>query len=123
MQIMFLLKPKYHLPVSIKGFKDGDYSMIFGYPGGTNRYETSYGVQLATDINNPALVELRDVRLKYMFEQMKNDAAVKLQLASGYASIANYWKFFDGETRQLLKFDTYGAKQKDEAAFIQLGKR
>jgi len=111
------LKPKYHLPVSIKGFKDGDYSMIFGYPGGTNRYESSYGVKLATDINNPSLVELRAVRLKYMFEQMKKDPAVKLQLASRYASIANYWKFFDGETRQLLKFDTYGAKQKDEEAF------
>jgi hypothetical protein len=116
------LKPKYHLPVSIKGIKDGDYSMIFGYPGGTNRYETSYGVKLATDINNPSLVELRAVRLKYMYNQMKNDAAVKLQLASRYASIANYWKFFDGETRQLLKFDTYGAKQKDEAAFVQWAK-
>lgn len=116
------LKPKYHLPVSIKGIKDGDYSMIFGYPGGTNRYETSYGVKLATDINNPSLVELRAVRLKYMYNQMKNDAAVKLQLASRYASIANYWKFFDGETRQLLKFNTYGAKQKEEAAFVEWAK-
>lgn len=116
------LVPKYHLPVSLKGFKDGDYSMIYGYPGGTNRYETSYGIQLATDINNPSLVKLRDVRLKYMFEQMKSSKAVKLQLASSYAGIANYWKFFDGETKQLLKFDTYGAKQKDEAAFISWAK-
>lgn len=116
------LKPKYHLPVSLKGFKDGDYSMIYGYPGGTNRYETSYGVKLATDITSPALVKLRDVRLKLMFEQMKKDPAVKLQLASNYAGIANYWKFFDGETKQLLKFDVYGAKQKDEAAFIEWAK-
>jgi hypothetical protein len=116
------LKPKYHLPVSLKGFKDGDYSMIYGYPGGTNRYETSYGVQLATDITSPALVRLRDVRLKLMFEQMKKDPAVKLQLASNYAGIANYWKFFDGETKQLLKFDVFGAKQKDEAAFISWAK-
>ena len=116
------LKPKYHLPVSLKGFKDGDYSMIYGYPGGTNRYETSYGVKLATDITSPALVKLRDIRLKLMFEQMKKDPAVKLQLASNYAGIANYWKFFDGETKQLLKFDVYGAKQKDEAAFINWAK-
>jgi hypothetical protein len=74
------LVPKYHLPVSLKGFKDGDYSMIYGYPGGTNRYETSYGIQLATDINNPSLVKLRDVRLKYMFEQMKSSKAVKLTI-------------------------------------------
>ncbi len=97
------LKPKYFLPVSIKGVKDGDYAMTYGYPGSTNRYETSYGVRLKTDIENPALVELRDMRLKYMFEQMKKDPAVKLKLASNYAGIANYWKFFDGESKQLLK--------------------
>jgi len=111
------LKPKYSLPVSIKGIKDGDYAMIYGYPGGTNRYETSYGVKLSTDINNPSLVALRDVRLKAMFEEMKKDPAVKLQLASNYAGIANYWKFFDGETKQLLKYDVYGQKKKAEDAF------
>lgn len=113
------MKPKWFLPVSIKGVKEGDFAMIWGYPGGTNRYESSYGVRLATDINNPTLVKLRDVRLKYMFEEMKNDPAIKLQLASDYAGIANYWKFFDGETKQLLKYDIYGQKQKSEAAFIK----
>jgi len=113
------LKPKYHLPVSIKGVKDGDFAMIWGYPGSTNRYESSYGVQLASDINNPTLVKLRDMRLKYMFEEMKKDPAVKLQLASDYASVANYWKFFEGETKQLLKYDVYGQKKKTEEGFIK----
>jgi hypothetical protein len=113
------LKPKYFLPVSLKGVKDGDYAMIYGYPGGTNRYETSYGVKLKTDIENPALVELRDMRLKYMFEQMKNDPAVKLKLASSYAGIANYWKFFDGESKQLRKYGIYEKKQADEQAFLK----
>ncbi|HEX3024400.1 MAG TPA: S46 family peptidase [Chitinophagaceae bacterium] len=116
------LKPKYYLPVSIKGFKDGDFSMIYGYPGGTNRYETSYGVKLSIDINNPTLVKLRDVRLRYMFDEMKKDPAIKLQLASSYASIANYWKFYDGETKQLLKYDVTGQKQKTEADFIEWAK-
>ncbi|MFM7646218.1 MAG: S46 family peptidase [Sphingomonadales bacterium] len=110
-------KPKWYLPVSLKPLKDGDFAMIWGYPGSTNRYESSYGIKLATDINNPTLVKLRDARLKYMFEEMKKDPAVKLQLASSYASIANYWKFFDGETKQLLKYDVYGQKQKAETAF------
>ncbi|MBL0330631.1 MAG: S46 family peptidase, partial [Bacteroidetes bacterium] len=74
-------KPKYFLPVSIKGLKDGDYTMIYGYPGGTNRYETSYGVKIKTDIENPSLVGLRDVRLKHMLEEMKKSPAVKIQLA------------------------------------------
>jgi hypothetical protein len=111
------MKPKWYLPVSLRPLKDGDFSMIWGYPGGTNRYESSYGIKLATDINNPTLVKLRDARLKYMFEEMKKDPAVKLQLASSYAGIANYWKFFDGETKQLLKYDVYGQKKIAEEKF------
>jgi len=116
------LKPKWFLPVSIKGFKDGDYTMTYGYPGSTNRYETSYGVKLKTDIDNPTLVKLRDVRLKYMLEEMKQDPAVKLQLAPSFATIANYWKFFDGETKQLLKYDVIGQKKKAEEKFINWAK-
>ena len=116
------LKPKHFLPVSIKGLKNGDYAMIYGYPGGTNRYETSYGIKLKTDIENPSLVQLRDARLKLMYEQMIKDPAVKLKLASNYASIANYWKFFDGETKQLKKFGTYQQKQDYETAFLKWAK-
>ncbi len=111
------LKPKWFLPVSLKGVKENDFAMIWGYPGGTNRYESSYGIKLATDVNNPTLVKLRDMRLKYMFEEMKKDPATKLKLASSYAGIANYWKFFDGETKQLLKYDIYGQKKAAEEKF------
>ena len=96
--------------------------MIYGYPGSTNRYETSYGVKLKIDINNPTLVKLRDMRLKYMFAEMKKDPAIKLQLASSYASIANYWKFYDGETKQLIKYDVYGQKKKAEEQFMAWAK-
>ncbi|RYZ74631.1 MAG: S46 family peptidase [Proteobacteria bacterium] len=111
------LKPKWFLPISLKPLKDGDFAMIWGYPGSTNRYESSYGIALSIDVNNPTLVKLRDVRLKYMFEEMKKDPAIKLQLASSYAGIANYWKFYDGETKQLIKYDILGQKKKAEAAF------
>jgi len=116
------LKPKHFLPVSIKGLKNNDFAMIYGYPGGTNRYETSYGIKLKNDIENPSLVELRDIRLKLMHEQMIKDPAVKLKLASNYASIANYWKFFDGETKQLKKFGTYEQKQNYESSFLKWAK-
>ena len=116
------LKPKYFLPVSIKGIKDGDYAMIYGYPGGTNRYETSNGIKLKNEIENPSLVGLRDMRLKYMHEQMIRDPAIKLKLASDYAGIANYWKFFDGETKQLVKFKTYDQKKIYEDKFTTWAK-
>ena len=110
-------KPKHFLPVSLKGVKNGDFAMIYGYPGGTNRSESSFGVKLKTDISNPTLVKLRDMRLKYMFAEMQKDPATKLKLASNYASIANYWKFFDGESKQLLKFKTHENKQIYEQKF------
>ncbi len=110
-------KPKHFLPVSIKGVNDGDYAMIYGYPGGTNRYETSYGVKLKIDIENPNLVNLRDARLKAMMAEMIKDPAVKIQLASSYAGIANYWKFFDGESKQLIKHNVIAQKEKDEKNF------
>ncbi len=116
------LKPKHFLPVSIKGIKDGDFAMIYGYPGGTNRYETSNGIKLKNEIENPALVGLRDMRLKYMHEQMIKDPAVKLKLASNYAGVANYWKFFDGETKQLIKFHTYDQKKAYEDKFTAWAK-
>jgi hypothetical protein len=116
------LKPKHFLPVSIKGVKDGDYAMIYGYPGGTNRYETSMGIKLKNEIENPSLVNLRDMRLKYMHEQMIKDPAVKLKLSSDYAGIANYWKFFEGETKQLLKFNTFQQKQQYEQNFAKWAK-
>lgn len=114
--------PKHFLPVSIKGLNDGDYAMIYGYPGGTNRYETSHGVKLKVDIDNPSLVNLRDARLKCMLAEMVKDPAVKIQLASSYAGIANYWKFFDGESKQLIKHNVIARKQKDEEAFTNWAK-
>jgi hypothetical protein len=116
------LKPKWFLPVSLSGYKDGDYAMIYGYPGGTNRYETSYGIKLKNEINNPSLVNLRDVRLKAMYAQMIKDPAVKLKLADSYSGIANYWKFFDGETKQLEKYHVFENKQKDENKFAAWAK-
>ncbi|HYC28447.1 MAG TPA: S46 family peptidase, partial [Chitinophagaceae bacterium] len=116
------LKPKYFLPVSIKGVKEGDFAMVWGYPGSTNRYETSMGIKQKIDIDNPTLVKLRDIRLKYMFEEMKKDPAIKLQLAGDYANIANYWKFYDGETKQLIKYDVYGQKKKQEDAYAAWAK-
>lgn len=115
-------QPKHFLPVSIKGLNDGDYAMIYGYPGGTNRYETSFGIKLKNDIDNPSLVKLREARLKFMLAEMVKDPAVKIKLASSYAGIANYWKFFDGETKQLIKHNVIGLKQKEEAAFVNWAK-
>ncbi len=111
------MKAKSFLPISLKGVKDGDYAMTLGYPGGTNRFETSYGIDLASKVADPAIVELREKRLALMFEEMKKDAATRLKLASSYAGIANYWKFFKYEGLQLIKRNVAEQKRQEESKF------
>ncbi len=110
-------KPKKFLPVNIAGVENNDYAMIMGYPGRTNRYETSYGVDLAVNETNPAIVGLRDARLAIMRKYMRQDKAVNLKLASSYAGIANYWKYFIGQTEQLKRLNVVADKQKQEEEF------
>jgi hypothetical protein len=110
--------PKHHLPVSLKGVHENDYAMIMGYPGRTTRYLTSYGVNLATSITNPSVVKIREKRLSIMRGEMDKDMAVNLQYASTYASVANYWKYFIGQTEQLKNLHIYEKKQGEEKEFM-----
>lgn len=112
-------KPKHYLPVSIKGVQENDFSMVVGYPGRTNRYETSHGVDLAISETNPSIVKIRDMRLAIMRKYMQQDPSVKLMLASNYASIANYWKYYIGQTEQLKRLNVIGEKRKQEKEFLQ----
>ncbi len=110
-------RPKWHLPVSIKGVREGDYAMIFGYPGRTNRYEVSYGVDLAVNVTNPAIVACRDLRLAIMRRHMDMNKATYLQLTSLYSRIANYWKYYIGQTEQLKRLDVVNEKAQKEDKF------
>lgn len=115
-------QPKHFLPVSIKGVNEGDYAMIMGYPGRTNRYETSYGVDLAITETNPSVVKIRDMRLSIMRKYMRENKAVNLKLATKYASVANYWKYFIGQTEQLKRLNVIADKQQQEKDFIAWSK-
>ncbi len=95
------MKPKHHLPISMEGVKEGDFTMIFGYPGSTDRYLSSYGVKQAIDLYNPSVVEVRDMKLAIMKKYMDADEATRIQYASKYARVSNYWKYYIGQTEQL----------------------
>ena len=111
--------PKKFLPISLKGEREGDYAMIFGYPGRTNRYEVSYGVDLAVNVTNPAIVSCRELRLAIMRRHMDMNKATYLQITSLYSRIANYWKYFIGQTEQLKRLDVVNQKAKSEDKFSQ----
>lgn len=116
------LKAKHHLPINLKGINSGDYAMIMGFPGRTNRYEFSQGVQIATDLVDPAIVALRDVRLNAWREEMKKDTDIRLKLSGDFASVSNYWKYFRGEAEQLKNNKVFEQKQKEEKAFAAWAK-
>jgi hypothetical protein len=115
-------KPKHSLPVSLKGINEGDYAMIYGFPGRTNRYEFSNGIQLAQDKVNPTIVNLRDIRLKAWKEVMDKSEADRLLLSAQYAQVANYWKYFIGQTEQLKRLKVYEGKVADEKQFAEWAK-
>ena len=113
------LTPKHHLPVSLNGVKEGDFSMVFGFPGSTDRFLTSTGIEQAINLYNPTVVEIREQKLAIIKKAMDADDAVRIALASNYASTANYWKYFMGQTRGLKRLDIEGKKRGEEAAFEQ----
>jgi len=113
------LKSKKFLPVSIKEKKKGDYAMIMGYPGRTNRYATSYTINYVAEKNNPMVVKIRTKKLEILKEDMAADPAVRIKYASKYAASANYWKKFSGEITGLKKLDVYNRKKEIETQFLQ----
>ena len=115
-------KPKRFLNISAKGVKDGDYAMVYGFPGRTNRYENSYGIKLAIEKVNPAIVALRDVRLSEWKYEMDKSDSVRLLLSSNYARVSNYWKYFIGQTEQLKHLKVVDEKKNLENQFITWAK-
>lgn len=112
------LKPKHSLPVSLKGFKPGDFSMILGYPGRTNRYLTSYGIEQMVYKDYPAWVKASKVAMDVMKKYMDADKATQLSYASQYASVANYWKNRQGTIDAVLTNGTIGSKKDLERQFM-----
>ena len=113
------LTPKHHLPVSLKGVQKNDFAMIWGYPGGTQRYLTSYGVNYSIESFNPTLVEIWGTKLEIWKKFMDQDKTINIQYASKYAGTANGWKMFIGQTRGLKRMHVYDKKQALENQFTQ----
>jgi hypothetical protein len=112
------LKPKHHLPISIAGVKKDDFAMIWGYPGGTNRYMTSYGVAYNQEVYSPTLVELFGKQLEILKEDMDADPRVNIQYASHYALYANYWKNLIGQMKGIKNLTVIEKKRAIEDDFL-----
>lgn len=120
-------KPKHFFPISINGIKENDFTMVMGYPGRTQEYLPAIAVDQIVNTLNPVKIEVRDAALKVQDGFMRKDNAIKIQYASKYAAVANYWKKWIGETKGLKKSNAISVKQKFEASFqekvIKAGKQ
>lgn len=109
--------PRQHLSVSTAGVKKDDFSMVMGYPGSTERYMSSFEVAMNYNQSNPAKIKLREKRLALMKEDMDADPTVRIQYASKYARVSNYYKYFIGQNQGLKRLHVIEDKEVEEAAF------
>ncbi len=107
-------KPKKSLTLSLKGIKNGDYAMIMGFPGRTQRYEFSRGIQVLQDTDNPIHIEYWKMITETMKADMDKDPTVRLMLASRYAQLMNYYKYSIGQNLQLKRLQTVDKLKKKE---------
>ncbi len=110
------LKPKNHLKISLKGVKEGDFTMIMGYPGRTNRFATSDELKEML-AENDIRIAARTLRQDLMMEDMLADPKVKIQYASKYSGSSNGWKKWKGMKLAFDKLDVIGRTEAEERAF------
>lgn len=116
------LKAKKHLAISLKGINEGDYAMIMGFPGSTNRYLTQSEVKQRMHSTNEPRIRIRGVRQDVLKKEMAASDKVRIQYASKYAGSSNYWKNSIGMNKAIIDNDVLGTKAAQEAKFAEFAK-
>jgi len=112
-------QPKHSLPISLDGVEEGDFTLVFGFPGRTQQYLPAAAVEQVVDVLNPAKIALRDQTLEIMNAAMQADPEVRIKYASKQARIANSWKKWIGENQGLERTQGIAKKQGLEAEFLE----
>lgn len=112
-------KPRHFLPISLDGAEEGDFTMVYGFPGATNEYLPGIAVRQTAEVLDPAKVAIRDRALKIVDGFMRRDPAIKIAYVARYASIANAWKKWLGEMEGLKKYGALEKKRAYEAEFTR----
>jgi len=104
-------KPAYYFPISIKGVKEGDFTMVFGYPGSTSEYVPSYHIDMIKNYIDPEMISIRTKKIEIIDEAMNSEPLIRLQYSAKKAGISNSWKKWIGEIQGLERMNTIGKKQ------------
>lgn len=114
------MKPRHFFPVSLDGVDEGDFTLVFGFPGRTYQYLPSFALAQTADIIDPVRIGVRDISLGIMDKQMRSNEDVRLAYASKYAGLANSWKKWIGEIAGLKSKQAVSEKEKQEADFTAI---
>ena len=111
------MQSKHYLPINIKGVQQGDYAMVMGYPGSTDRYSTSRTISNIIEQEGPSIIDCRTTKLNAYRKHMDADQEVFIKYASKQASVSNYWKYYIGQVKQLQRNRVYDRRLAQEEAF------
>lgn len=115
--------PKHFLPISLDGISEDDFTLVFGFPGRTQEYLPAVAIDQIVKELNPAKIEIREQALAVQDAFMRKDNAIKIQYASKYARIANYWKKWIGENKGLIKSNAVALRKEYEKRFLENAKK
>jgi hypothetical protein len=110
-------KPAYYFPISLKGVHEGDFTMVFGYPGTTYEYVPSFHIDMVKNLINPKMIDIRTKKIEIMDAAMNTDPLIRIQYSSKKSGIANSWKKWIGENQGLERMKTIEKKQEFETDF------
>lgn len=110
-------KPRQHFQISLQGYNKGDYTMTLGYPGNTERYLTSFGIEEIKNIINPIVGEVRGLKQDIWEKAMQSSEEINIKYAAKHSESSNYWKYAIGQNEALEKLGVIGQRKTQEAAF------
>lgn len=113
-------KPKHFLPISLKGVKEGDFTLVMGFPYATSSYLPSYGVKQVLEVNDPVRVGMRDISMAHLGEASRENPETNLKYAAKMAGISNGWKKWKGEIQGLRRSNAVGKKEHLEEQFAEI---
>ncbi len=111
--------PLMHMPISLNGAEEEDFTFVFGFPGRTQQYLTSHAVDMIINTENPERIALREMRLDIMDGYMQQSDEVRIQYAAKHARVANFYKKFQGENRGIHRLKAVEVKEEQQRQFQQ----